>query len=331
VAAIGLLVVATIDLWTIERKYWTFSPRASTLYATDPAIEAIKADMAKEGEFGRVWTEERLGPMVRDPNIVGDALMSHRLRLVGVYHGNALGPYLDLRGPEHRESQVTPRPQFWRHENVRYLYTTGDDSALAQVAKQAGWPAPPTRLAGPVRNAAGNMVYAYRLPGDMHPAWVATAMVKAPPEQALGTVLDPRFDPARVAIVDTSAKDIQVQPLQGLPEPTTTRAKVTAATEGSYDIALDQPARAGSALVVSENYYPGWHATVDGKPIPVARTNFNLIGMALPEGARTVQLRFTDAAYEKGKVLTLVALGVSVLILVAGVVVDRRRPAAIAA
>jgi hypothetical protein len=185
-------------------------------------------------------------------------------------------------------------------------------------------------LAGPVRDAAGSMVYAYRLPGDMSPAWVASAMVKASEEQALGTILDPRFDPKRVAIVDSSAKDVQAQTLQGLPEPSAARATVTATTDQSYDISIAPPATAGSALVVSENYYPGWQATVDGKSVPVARTNFNLIGVPLPAGARTVQLRFEDAAYQKGKLLTLVALALALVAwIVGGIVETRRRPRAV--
>ena len=327
----GLVAVLIVDLWSIERMYWTFSPRASVLYATDPAIEAIKADIAKEGQPGRVWTEERLAPSVRDPNFAGDALMSHRLRLVGVYHGNELGMYQELVGPEYRNSQITFSPEFWRHENVRYLYTVGDDSALAALSVQAKWPSAPTKLAGPVRSAAGNMVYAYKLPGETRPAWVASAIAKVPASQTLATVIDPRFDPLRVAIVDTSAHEVQAPELKELPAPSRVRAKVTAATDDSYDIALDQGAPAGSALVVSENYYPGWRAMVDGKPAPVARTNFNLIGVALPPGARSVQLKFTDEAYEKGKVLTLVCLTVALVLLVGAVVADRRRPGPIAA
>jgi hypothetical protein len=328
---IGLAAVLIVDLWSIERMYWTFSPRASVLYATDPAIEAIKADIVKEGQPGRVWTEERLAATIRDPIFAGDALMSHGLRLVGVYHGNELGMYQELVGPEYRNSQITFSPEFWRHENVRYLYTVGDDSAIAALSAQAKWPSVPTKLAGPVRNAAGNMVYAYKLPGETRPAWVASAIAKVPASQTLATVIDPRFDPLRVAVVDTSAHDVQAQELKGLPEPSPVKARVTASTDDSYDVALDQPASAGSALVVSENYYPGWRATIDGKPAPVARTNFNLIGVALPAGARAVQLKFTDEAYEKGKTLTLVCITAAIVLLVAGVVADRRRPASVAA
>ena len=48
--AAALVAVLVVDLWSIERMYWIFSPRASKLYATDPAIDAIKADMAKSGQ-----------------------------------------------------------------------------------------------------------------------------------------------------------------------------------------------------------------------------------------------------------------------------------------
>jgi Bacterial membrane protein YfhO len=331
-AGIALVAVLIVDLWSIERMYWTFMPPAKQLYATDPAIEAIKADIAKEGQPARVWTEERLGSALRDPAFAGDALMSHGLRLVGVYHGNELGMYQQLLGnPEYRESEVTLRPEFWRHENVRYLYTVGNDSAVANAATNLKWPTVPTRIAGPVRDAAGNMVFAYKLPGDIRAAWVANAMTKASENQALATVLDPRFDPSRVAIIDSAALNIQVPPLQSLPEPSTVRATVTKYTDESYDISFDQSARAGSALVIAENYYPGWHATADGKPVPVARTNFNLIGVALPEGARTIQLRFTDSAYQRGKVVTLAALAVAGLVLLLGVIVDRRTPTSNAA
>jgi uncharacterized membrane protein YfhO len=90
------------------------------------------------------------------------------------------------------------------------------------------------------------------------------------------------------------------------------------------DLSLDQPSTAGQALVVSENYFPGWHAKVDGKVAAVALMNYNLIGVALPPGARSIQLRFDDAAYEKGKGVTLVALVLAVVLWVAGAVVDRR-------
>ena len=73
------------------------------------------------------------------------------------------------------------------------------------------------------------------------------------------------------------------------------------------------------------SYFPGWTASVDGRSTPVYRADFNLIGVPLPAGARSVELTFHDAAVSTGKVVTLTALLLAVVALAAGLVTDRRR------
>lgn len=325
-AIISLVVLIAADLWSIERMYWIFGPPASKTYASDPAIDAIKADIAKTGP-GRVSPVPIGQGIVKEAGRVdrtfsGDHLMIHGLRLDTGYHGNELGMYQVLLAQD--SNNVRYSPQFWRHENVQYWYTGADEQTMAQIASQLHAP-PFVKLAGPVRNAVGSMVYSYKISNNDPLAWMTTAIVKAPQNQALATVLDPRFDHASVAIVDTTARDIQGVQLTAAPAPATSRATVTAYAPGSIDITLGQPAATGQALVVSENYFPGWHATVDGKPAPVAMTDFNLVGVALPQGAKSVALRFVDAAYEKGKVVTLIALIVAIVMWIAGALVERRR------
>ena len=99
---------------------------------------------------------------------------------------------------------------------------------------------------------------------------------------------------------------------------------VSLKTASRATIALSQPATAGAALVVSENYFPGWTALVDGKPQPTFRANYNLIGVPLPTGARTVELSFHDAAVDTGKGITLAAVVLAALLLAGGIVIDRR-------
>jgi hypothetical protein len=53
--------------------------------------------------------------------------------------------------------------------------------------------------------------------------------------------------------------------------------------------------------------------------------NYNLVGVALPAGAKTIQLRFVDEAYQKGKLLTMVALAIAIAAWGIGFVVERRR------
>ena len=325
---VGLAVLLVVDLWSIERLYWSFSPPASVIFATDPAAAAIKADIAKTGQPGRVFkfaygegTTTEWGYL--DRAFTGDKLWIAGLRVVEGYHGNELGSYQRMLGLSVDSIPVKLNPTFWRHENVQYVYTGADEATMTQLASQFKLP-PFIKLAGPVRNTAGSMVYSYRLGVDNPPAWVTATAVRAPADAALATVLNARFDPHTVAIVDSTFRDITTQQIQTLPAPATVRASVTSYAPGAIDIKLDQPAAAGQALVVSENYFPGWHATANGAAAATGLTNYNLIGVALPAGATTIQLRFTDAAYLKGRRVTVVVLLIALAWLVAAVVLDRR-------
>lgn len=320
--AIVLGALVAIDLWSIERKYWLFSPPAAQTFASDPAIDYLRG--APEPARTVAW--DALDSAVpRDPAFT-DMLMTHRVRLVGGYHGNELDRYqqlMTLRVSEAAPSFMTP--QFWRHENVQYWYTTVPDSLMPQVSAQLQMPTSPLKLVGPVRNARGSTVYLYRLPGANPAAWVASVMVKGTDEQALATVMDPRFDPTRAAILDNASAIPAAQPTTA-PAPAGVQATVTRLEPGRIDVLLDKPAPEGSALVVSENFYPGWRATAEGRELPLARANFNLIGAALPAGARRVELRFSDAQYATGKLITLVCIVLALLAIAAGAFVERRKP-----
>ena len=77
-------------------------------------------------------------------------------------------------------------------------------------------------------------------------------------------------------------------------------------------------------LIVSENFYPGWIARVDGRNAPAERADYSLIGVALSAGARSVELEFTSAAYRNGKAITLVALAAALALWALGLVAGRR-------
>ena len=51
----------------------------------------------------------------------------------------------------------------------------------------------------------------------------------------------------------------------------------------------------------------------------------------LPEGTRSVQLRFQDAQYQQGKAITLIALALALAAMAGGFLYERRRPAVAAA
>lgn len=304
-----LAALVALDLWSIDRHYWLFSPPAKTIYATDSAIEYVKA----QPQPGRVLPIPGQ-TNYRDPFLSGDALWSNGVRQVIGYHGNELGRFDQLVGKDEGYRYLLGDPNVWKLLNVRYIYT---ESAEAPIPGMR-------RLAGPAKNAAGSIVYLYEMPGDNRYAWVTPVIVKAPDEQVLGTVLDPRFDIRRAALFDTSAK-VMGQQIAQLPDTIPVAATVTKYEPGKVSLRLDGAVPQGAALIVSENYYPGWTATVDGKAATVGRADFVLTGVELPAGAKTVELSFDSAPYHTGKMVTLLALALAILAWIGGAVIDRRR------
>jgi hypothetical protein len=240
--------------------------------------------------------------------------MGHGVRQTLGYHGNELGRFQRLY-EGNGETNPVVNPNFWRLTNTRFVLTNLSEFPIPGA----------TRVAGPVRNAAGTMTYLYRLPGDNPPAWVTPLAVRAPDDNVLATVLDPRFDVGRVALFDT-ATAVPTQPVPAqLPAPLDLAVRVTGRRPDRISLALDRPAPAGATLLVSENYYPEWTARVDGRTVPVGRADLSLIGVALPAGARTVELQFTSPRYERGRAVTLAALALSAGLIGAGLLAERRR------
>jgi hypothetical protein len=61
-------------------------------------------------------------------------------------------------------------------------------------------------------------------------------------------------------------------------------------------------------LVVSDMFYPGWYATIDGDPAPIYKTDGIFRGVSIPAGKHTVEMRFFPASLRLGLGFALQAL-----------------------
>jgi hypothetical protein len=78
-----------------------------------------------------------------------------------------------------------------------------------------------------------------------------------------------------------------------------------------HSVAMEADAACRGLLILSETFYPGWEATVDGKPAPIIRANVALRGVALEKGRHRVEMRYRPRSVYTGLALTLVGLALA--------------------
>jgi hypothetical protein len=92
---------------------------------------------------------------------------------------------------------------------------------------------------------------------------------------------------------------------------------VAAALEGDAEavVAAREPCRVevkahapgGCFLVFGDVYYPGWRATIDGRPAEVHQTDYVLRGVVVPPGDHVIEFRFRPASFYLGLAVSALA------------------------
>jgi len=130
----------------------------------------------------------------------------------------------------------------------------------------------------------------------------------------LREVTAPGFDGLRQALVETP----DPPPLQ----PSTAPAEAHARRVSPTDLRVATKTTEPRLLVVSEMYYPGWRAYVDGVERPIVRTNYLFRGVVVPGGRHVVRFAYLPSSVLAGAAVSSLAL------IVVGVLLFRSRSSA---
>lgn len=84
----------------------------------------------------------------------------------------------------------------------------------------------------------------------------------------------------------------------------------------SNRVVIEAAPSAAAFLVLSDQWYPGWVATVDGRPTTVVRANYVMRGVHVPAGRHTIEFRYRPGSFRVGVGLSLA--GCAMLAFVAG-------------
>lgn len=134
---------------------------------------------------------------------------------------------------------------------------------------------------------------------------------------ALERIEQPGFDPAVRAVVDVSP---------AWPEGEASapgQMRVTRIQSEFGETSVDAELESNALLVVSETYYPGWTALVDGRPVPLLRADYIFRGVPLGPGTHTVRFRYAPASFRLGAALT--GISAAALLVMAGLAFRVRR------
>jgi len=131
-------------------------------------------------------------------------------------------------------------------------------------------------------------------------------------EELLAELLSPTFDPRRTVLLKSARGQTLIfhpsipYPLSPIPfspeySPNAVKIEVTLDWDGY--------------LVLSDTYYPGWRAYVDGEEKEVLRANYAFRAVPLKSGQHTVLFKYDPLSFKMGLAISLVTWGTIILCL----------------
>jgi arylsulfatase A-like enzyme len=178
--------------------------------------------------------------------------------------------------------------------SVRFLLAKQGHTAFREALSTDAW----NNLGGP----RGEHYVVYERRDALPRAYVAHHRIAAPgDETALAAVMAPDFDPRRSVVIESMEKfapaDLPITPARIL-------------EYAPREVVIETEAPEAGHLVLTDVYYPGWEATVDGEPVSIDRANYLFRGVPVGAGRHRVTFRYRPASVRVGAGLSLAALGV---------------------
>jgi O-antigen/teichoic acid export membrane protein len=297
-ASVGVLAVALVvaDLF-IASAGFNSATNTTVLRYTPPIVDFLQHAPGP----GRIVSYKR------DDLLNADTAMIWRLEDVRGYDTIVLRRYADFMNLVEAQTMLLPYsrvkglddPRSLKNPlinvlNVRYILTTEE--------------LPGPQFVPRFEDHGGIRVYENRdvLPRAfiVHQArWVTNA------SDALAGMKAPGFDPATTVILE-GTDDHVIQPGSG--------GEATVLESAPQRVTLRATLPAPGYLILSDVYFPGWEATVDGAPQRVLVADEAFRAVALPAGGHDVVFRYRPQSFRTGLLISGFALAILLLSLLVG-------------
>ena len=267
-----------------------------------PRIAALRDELLRTGE--RVLGVDG----THDPLLLPNLTRPWNVRAAGGSGPLATGRYLDLFSMG--DLGVGPEPLEHEHHAldlfaIRYALVPAGSSVEADLLSEADrWSRvdamqydedDPESRYSLLRNARARP-----------PAWCVQSVFRTSAGNVFAAIKEGRlpdgrlFDPATMALAEPDS-------LKAWPGGTRLgEAAVVNANSRDHVYRVSTPTPC--VLVVSEQYYPWWRASVDNTSVPVSRVNYAMIGVSIPSGIHRVQFSIWPTSVWIGMTISVASL-----------------------
>ncbi len=284
--AMGFVVLIVGDL------YWVGAQFNQTHEARRVFPRTELTDFLESEPMGRVLvvpsgleTNRRVFDRTNDDKIIAppNTLLPYRVRTVTGKNQQFPGwyrEYASLIEPQPHLSHVvfdTARSPFLDLLGVRYVLTNASK--------------PPIEGLSFIKEAEG--VAIYENPNAMPRAFFVNRFVSVSnPRESFEALRSPDFDPHTTAVVEAPPGVLTFTQFQGLPS-----GEAHMLEDRRNRVVVETKSLQDGLLVLSDNYYPGWIAKVDGRPAPVIRANHTMRAVGVPAGTHVVSFEFAPMTF----------------------------------
>jgi hypothetical protein len=294
-----LSVITIADLWSVGRKFFhTVDPPGVTFAADD-----VMLFLQRQPQPVRMWTFPAPQHYRGAGSYGGNYPMLFGIEQVGGEHPNQLHRWNEYVGAGTQtyidwhnlitDASVVDMPEGYQAISFSSQPGMLEAAAVQYIVSMAPLAHPDLRV------VHSGSALVYENTAALPRAYLVEEVRTAPGDDMLRAMTAAEWDPRRVAYVTAAAGlDLPSGPLQGT-------ASVIEHTPDRVVIRTESDRAA--LLVLADNYYDGWTATVAGVSTPITRVNHTFRGVPVGPGEQEIIFEFRPTSFFTGLYITAAA------------------------
>lgn len=130
-------------------------------------------------------------------------------------------------------------------------------------------------------------------------------------DEALELISNPKFDAASNVVLEKNEPGVATfinDSSKRADGDSTRKDRVEYKRESNNSILVTTDSEKQAVLIITESYYPGWKATVDGRSVPIVHANYLFKSVILEAGHHEVRFTYFPDSFKAGLLLLLVGI-----------------------